>query len=762
MNFLETTALTATIFSAFLALWVVGFNYRVRLHQAYLGWGASVMLWNLGAMYLCRSPLQALPPHEAFFWAKILQLGVIFMPITLFHVCAIIAQIDTSKILKWMYAAHVLFAASLPFNKFIVDVRYIHSVGYWSVPGPLFWAFLVFYAVETTALVSLIWFKQRNAPPLQKTRLRALLLANFTLWVFGTNDLLPILKIDYYPVLHWPFYPMGNLAAVFYMSVVGYSVLQHQLLDIHVTLSRVAAQFVRLMFMFLIGFMMLLIIKGLFPSQFTTFSFISALVVLIVSAAVASRFFPQFFGKGSDALERKILGDRFEYHSRVQSMISMMRSYPDPEVLLEEMNELLAKTMRVNSYQLILLDETSRGFMLYHSFPPRPHVPLSELKMDSPIARYFMETRAPYLSCNALYSKDQGTEMERAARKQLLAFEPEFCFPFFSSEDLVGLMLLGPKSNQEVFTPYDLRLLSELANDLGLLLNQIRLRDQIQKSQEQELLGRMSRGLAHDLNNLLTPVHTFFQLFEESGEIGGAYGELVPVAARNISKMRTYINEALFFSRTNKLNAKAAGLHEVIKEAVSLVQQRADPKKITIHVTSTLQATIEMDPTLITRLLSNLLSNAVDASLDGSRIEIELVQLPKTEMSREWYRVQVIDHGEGISPENMQRIFAPYFTTKTTGDGTRGFGLGLAICRKIAVLHGGDITVVSKLGRGTTMRLDLPSRLLVTETTTQAQPQIARQPSLFEHPADSTSTVPPNGETRDLPGAPAPARIAAA
>jgi signal transduction histidine kinase len=215
----------------------------------------------------------------------------------------------------------------------------------------------------------------------------------------------------------------------------------------------------------------------------------------------------------------------------------------------------------------------------------------------------------------------------------------------------------------------------------------------------------------------------------------------------------------LFFSRTNKLNAKMAGLHAVMKEAAALVQTRAEAKNISIHVKNEFEATIEMDPTLITRLLSNLLSNAVDASVDGTSIEIQLFRLPKTETTRDWYRVEVSDHGEGISPENLTRIFAPYFTTKNTGDGTRGFGLGLAICRKIANLHGGDLSVVSKLKKGTTMRLDLPSKLLVTETpTTQNQPHSARQPQLF----DQNESAPPQGGPRDLPAASATARIAAA
>jgi len=93
---------------------------------------------------------------------------------------------------------------------------------------------------------------------------------------------------------------MGSLAALFYVVIVGYSVLQHRLLDIHVTLSRFAAQFVRLVFMFLIGFCLLLVIVHFAPEgSFTQTSFAAAIGVLLASAVVASLLFPQFFGKGT-------------------------------------------------------------------------------------------------------------------------------------------------------------------------------------------------------------------------------------------------------------------------------------------------------------------------------------------------------------------------------------------------------------------------------------------------------------------------------
>ena len=116
-----------------------------------------------------------------------------------------------------------------------------------------------------------------------------------------------------------------------------------------------------------------------------------------------------------------------------------------------------------------------------------------------------------------------------------------------------------------------------------------------------------------------------------------------------------------------------------------------------------------MDRVLIGRLLSNILSNAVDASAQTGAIEIDVIRLLKTDAERDWFRVRVTDHGTGIAAENLVRVFQPYFTTKKTGDDNRGFGLGLAICRKIAALHGGSLVVSSEVGKGTIVNLDLPN-----------------------------------------------------
>ena len=271
-------------------------------------------------------------------------------------------------------------------------------------------------------------------------------------------------------------------------------------------------------------------------------------------------------------------------------------------------------------------------------------------------------------------------------------------------------MLLGAK-DADLFTPHDLRLLGELSSNLGLLLNQIRLRQQLQVVHEQDLLGRMSRGLAHDLNNLLTPVQTLLQLLGETNFKKELLEELLPMSLRNLATVRSYVSEALYFSRSSKLHGKPGALDETVREAMSLVAPAADAKNIRINFAAETEAGIEMDAVLIKRLLCNLFSNAVDASPSGSEIEVQLGTLPKTDSKRDWFRLKVIDHGEGISQENLRRVFTPYFTTKNTGDGKRGFGLGLAIARHIVHLHEGNLSIASKEKKGTTVQVDLPSKL---------------------------------------------------
>lgn len=711
MKFAELIPLTAAVTNLALTLFVLTRDLRSTLNRVYLLWGLSITVWNLGTFFMFSVEEES----SARFWSAFLHYGVIFLPISLFHLSILIAQVKLPRWLPVLYGWFGLLALTNTFGFFTSGVRYLGDAYFYSVAGPGFWAFMVSYVVVTTATVVILYQKLGTLQRLHRARVKALLWANGILIGFGWNDILPIVGIDTYPFTKIAIFPFGSAAAIFYGIIVGYSVLQHHLLDIHVTLGKAAAHAVRLLFLFLIGLLLLLLLNVFRRGEFTPFTFFGSLGALLISALVASIFFPRLFGKGDESLEQRILsdryGDRFEYHDKVRSFLQEVQFYNNADLLLNDLDGLLVRTIRVRSYQIILLDESTHVFTLFRGHPKSPQMQLPELRADSPIFQIFQHTTASYLAFNLAYIMPGETEMEREARQLLKRFEPEFCFPFFSGDEPFGLLLIGEKASGTAYTPNDLQLLTRLVKNLSLILNQIRLKKQVLLAEELELLGRMSRGMAHDLNNLLTPVSTFLQMTSATvnGNTDGA-NELIPTCLRNVGTIQAYVKDALFFSQNHTVQIAPAPLEQLIHKVVDLAEPKLKRRQVSADLPAYPSTVVEMDSVLVQRCLGNILSNAIDASPTGATVRIELQRLATTEVDREWVRIRVIDHGEGISRENLQRLTSAYFTTKDSGDENRGFGLGLAICRKIVHQHGGNLNISSEEKKGTTVTVDLPVR----------------------------------------------------
>ena len=707
MRFLQIAALAAALVNVVLTLVVLRSNRRSNLNRVYFLWGTALTLWNVSTFFLA----DVAPERSVPFWMTMLQLGVILIPVSLFHLCLILAEYRISRWIAALYALHLFFAASLFSGHFIGPIRKT-LFGYWATPGPVFLLFISVYSCMTASVIAMLYLRQRKVKGLRRLRIRALLIALLILWFCGSNDLLPILGFDFYPGTKIPFFPLGNIAAIFYGLIVGYSTLQHEMLDVHVVLGRAAAQVLRFAFVMLTGLVVLLILLALAPGQFTAFSLLSALIMLAATTVIASVFFPRLFGSGGERFERRLLGDHFEYHDRVRSFTNALPLYSDANLLLSDLDELLGGTIGVGSYKIILHDEASRVFSLFRSHPEEEPRQLPELHAKSPVFQFFEKSKAEYLACGAGDATSYTGEMEERARDQLAQFDAEFCLPFFFEEQPFGLLLLGRKANDEPYTATDISLLVLLMKSLSLVINQIRLRDHVLRAQEMDLLGRMSRGLAHDLNNLLTPVWTLAELASTGASMEDITEDILPVAMRNLKTMRAYIREALFFSENLRPDFQLGRLDVLVKQAVDVLEGKRAQKQIRINVTAPSDALIEMDEVLIQRLIGNILSNAIDASPQGSSIRVDVTRLIQTDAMRDWFRVRVIDEGEGIAPEHLSRISTPYFTTKNRGDETRGFGLGLAICRKIIHLHAANMNVFSQVKKGTTVQVDMPSRQL--------------------------------------------------
>jgi signal transduction histidine kinase len=709
MKVSEIIPLIAAGMNLALVLFVLSRGTKSILHRVYAVWGCSIVVWNVGTAFMFGTK----DPGEALFWARFLHFGVVFLPVALFHLCLVICQISMPRLVRAVYA--VAFGLAI-LNCTPLLVSGVRDVGYayYSVGGPLYLVFVAAYTILTWATMVILFRCSRKAQPFLRARITSMLWANGILIAFGNNDLLPIVGIYHYPFTNIQIFPFGSLAAIVYGLLVGYCTLQHRLLDVQVVMGRFVAHGIRLLFMWLIGLVLLVSVWALFPAQFSATSFSAAFGVLAISSAIASLLFPRLFGSGSDTWERRFLGDRFEYQDQIRAFIPTMQHHGDGDVLLDSLQELLTKIVQVRNYHIILRNEDKRAFAAVRSYPENKARPLPELNSESPIILFFERTGAAYMGSKLLFAHPGTDEIERRGREMLNECDAEFCLPLVTGLDIFGLLLLGKKADDSPYTATDISLLCLLTQQLGLLINQIRLKNQILQAQESELLGRMSRGMAHDMNNLVTPVQTLMQLMAEGIPIEGLRDELLPLATRSIETLREYIREALFFSENARGDFKLGRLDMVLSEAVEITASRCEQKGIKVTLNAKTDALVEMDKSLIKRTVANVLNNAIDASNKGMEIHVELSALEKTEPDRNWYRVRIIDQGEGIPAADMQRIFTPYFTTKNRGDEQRGFGLGLSICRKVVQLHGGLLKITSAPKKGTTVFIDLPDQQMRT------------------------------------------------
>jgi signal transduction histidine kinase len=265
------------------------------------------------------------------------------------------------------------------------------------------------------------------------------------------------------------------------------------------------------------------------------------------------------------------------------------------------------------------------------------------------------------------------------------------------------LVALGVKANEWPFTYPEVERLQNVAELMDNILTRSRLTMQAALRAKMEHLAMMSRGLAHDLNNLITPVSSFLVHTRAQFPAGSAEHEVHEAASHSVQVMSDYVKEALFFSSKLEPRIERVELRPILREAKALTASRATARGVAVTGTLELEEPVYVDAILIQRLLVNLVGNAIDASEPGHTVAI--VASPGR---TGWFRLEVRDTGCGIPPEIQGRIFDPYFTTKQFGEEVRGFGLGLTISQKIVQLHNGNITVRSLPGAGTVISIDLP------------------------------------------------------
>ncbi len=383
-----------------------------------------------------------------------------------------------------------------------------------------------------------------------------------------------------------------------------------------------------------------------------------------------------------------------------------LASTQDPSPLSIQNNTLAELTRALNMPFGLIHLRRGQKFILqsYRGYTEEEAHRLRELELD----------QYPWLAEVKLVREplDQPPDQIEAWEKAL-GIQTWISVPMRAKNELVGVIRLACQVEYHC-TPARISLITGVANQNALVLEQKTLEQQLLHSQKMESIGRLAGGVAHDFNNLLTAITGYASLSLELIPPNDPTSDFIREIQKSADRATNLNKQLLAFARRQMIEPKVIDLNELIVDMTKMLGRLISEDIQLVTLPSSEVCTVKVDPGQIGQVLVNLAVNARDAMPRGGKLTIETDNLTIDEgyaHSRPnlspgpYVMLAVSDNGTGMTEEVKAHLFEPFFTTKEKGKGT---GLGLATCYGIVKHNGGHIWVYSELGQGTTFKIYFP------------------------------------------------------
>jgi signal transduction histidine kinase len=272
------------------------------------------------------------------------------------------------------------------------------------------------------------------------------------------------------------------------------------------------------------------------------------------------------------------------------------------------------------------------------------------------------------------------------------------------------MMNLGYKFTKDIYSHEDIELLTTLANQTAIAIENARLYEDLKRSKSYirradrlASLGTLTAGLAHEIRNPMVAIKTLTQLLPERLDDEEFRSQFLKIASGEVDRISSLVNELLDFARPSDPRWALEDINAILDGMILLISTATKKKLITIikDYGSNLPP-VQVDREQIKQVILNILLNAIDATSENGKITVRTRSFIKPG-GEPYIQIEFTDTGCGIPSQHLEDIFNPFFTTKATGS-----GLGLSISNQIVQDHKGYIDVESQLEKGSSFFINLP------------------------------------------------------
>jgi two-component system, NtrC family, sensor kinase len=689
-----TASLATAIIGVGLGIFVYFKNTKSVVNRTWLALSISVSVWCFGIFCMHNSTDRA----HALFWIHFLYVGALFIPPFFLHFVFSISDKKYSFRYKWAlfltYFISIIFSFFNFFTSlFVKGVQSKLSFKYYTDPGILFPFFSLFFLIVAVYSHYELIKTIPHVSGVKRNQLKYVTVASIFGFGGGVSIFLPIFNIK--------IYPFGHFFVFLYPIVISYAIIRHQLLDINIVIKK-GMVYAYLSFFVLVPCMIAIIFAQhyFFGRTNIYFSFL-AFCTLLLASLVFLKVTPEI----EEYVEKRLFKRKFEYKKALRDLSEIIISFLDEKELFKKTGNILTKDLGAEKVSFFLLDKEKKAYTL-RSSQNMLRSKVKELPMQDLFLKWLEEKKRTVV--REVLERSMDDPDIRLVIKRLESMESEVCIPLMSRDHLIGIINLGHKRSGDMYSHEDLDLLTHFAAQASIALENARLYQEMQRTQQlmrrsdrMASLGSLTAGLAHEIRNPLVAVKTFLDLLPERYKDKEFRVDFLKLTSSELDRITNLVSELLNFAKPTKPKFRKTDVNQVIEEIIPLIQVEATKRDIAIETNLLETPKAMLDADQMKQVFLNIFLNAIEAIKDHGRISITSRDIQKN--GSEYVQVEIADTGKGIPKRIMEQIFDPFFTTKE-----KGAGLGLAITHQIVQDHHGTIEVESMPKKGTTFFINIP------------------------------------------------------
>ncbi len=553
-------------------------------------------------------------------------------------------------------------------NLMIRDLQHT-GMGFFPVFSPYYWVFILFYFLIFYLIFVDIVSKYRRSRRKQEIQdVREILVGIYPSTFFST---LILYILPYWTTTH----PFIFLAYFVLPCLLLYTAFRFSIITID---ARVHFLVPQLLFFALVMLGLFIYLPPLKQLPWLLLSIPFSVAVILLSNALTGQFFnwiSRFQVDLDSGLDKKME----EFSSEIIKFI-------DQENLLNFVGDFCQKTLQFNKCAILTLQYDVPPYQIayFRNYDRNPFRQMLE-SGSSPILELLEEQKTIINK----FSFSPGSVIYELMDQ----LDVYLVLPIMGKNELMGIVFLGGSRKQTKISERQVQFLKIIGTQVGIALENIRTLHQTIQSQKMAEIGMLASQLAHDFQSFITIV-----------KLENSSNERLKQHAHYMEKL---VQDLLNYARPQELKLTPVKINHLIDMSLDLVDIPPDVL-IEKHYSEDLPE-IQVDVGQMRRVFTNLFENSIHAMRHPreKRLKITTRPLrPLTKLKRSpWIYIEILDTGEGIPEEYLEKIFEPFFTTHKPDGGT---GMGLAIVKQIITRHHGFIDVTSKPGKGTIFNIRLP------------------------------------------------------